>query len=280
MRLSIQHHTRYTYSSGVFLQPHALYLKPQQRGYVRLEAEKLSIWPQPQGLHERVDMLGNSYWQLWFKAEAYTSFSINLELELQLETVNPYGFLLLNTPLFPFQHYVYPEKMRDFLAPFLASPRDAALEAFTRTCMAQAVDIVSFLAKIAAEVHALWQHEIRLTPDLWAPEKTFQLKRGACRDLSWMLVHMLRQVGLATRYVSGYAYNSEWTGGHELHAWVEVFLPGAGWVGLDPSLGLLADGGYIPLAMGYHPEQVAPLQGNFAGDAKAVLATDVQLSAH
>ncbi|EIM78071.1 transglutaminase domain-containing protein [Nitritalea halalkaliphila LW7] len=268
MRLTIQHHTRYSYSSGVFLQPHALYLKPQQRGYVRLEAERLRVWPQPQALHERIDMLGNSCWLMWFPAERTDSFTVDLTLELELAEVNPYGFILLDAPQLPFQQYVYPEKMQGFLAPFLESEQDLALEAFARACMAQNRDLVSFLAQMAAVIHAEWQHEIRLTPDLWAPARTFQLKRGACRDLSWMLVHLLRQVGLATRYVSGYTYSSEAVEGHELHAWVEVFLPGAGWVGLDPSLGLLADGGYIPLAMGYHPEQVAPLQGILQGMQK------------
>lgn len=90
-----------------------------------------------------------------------------------------------------------------------------------------------------------------------------------------MLVHMLRNVGLASRFVSGYAFNPELTEGHELHAWVEVFLPGAGWVGLDPSLGLFSDNHYIPLAAGYSPELVAPVQGSFGGTASTDLKAEV-----
>jgi transglutaminase-like putative cysteine protease len=121
-------------------------------------------------------------------------------------------------------------------------------------------------------------HIIREEEDLWAADNTFRFQKGSCRDLAWMQMNMLGSLGLASRFVSGYAFNPEVASGHELHAWLQTYLPGAGWIGLDPSLGLLTNQLYVPLA--YHPDpiQTLPVQGSYGGGAKSKLETDVIIS--
>jgi transglutaminase-like putative cysteine protease len=136
---------------------------------------------------------------------------------------------------------------------------------------------IAYLNTLTAEIHGEWSHIIREEENLWTPQATFEARKGSCRDLSWMLIHMLRMQGLAARFVSGYAFNPELDEGNELHAWVETYLPGAGWLGLDPSLGLFADQNYIPLATSSFAQRTLPVHGNYGGTAGARLRTEVNI---
>jgi len=131
------------------------------------------------------------------------------------------------------------------------------------------------LVLLLSKIHSKWEHIVRHEEGIMALDDVFESKTGSCRDLSWMLMSMLRSIGLASRFVSGYAFNPELDAGHELHAWVEVFLPGASWVGMDPILGLLADSRYIPLAVSYDPKFASPVIGNYGGASQSHLTTDV-----
>ncbi len=274
MKLHIQHFTRYQYSQKVVLNPHLMFLTPQQRSYFDTEKSTISIVPEPTAVHERVDMLGNAHACAWFEG-ATEHLSVELAHTIQLRPFNPFGFLLTELVAFPFTFFVYDPEKSFFLQPFLQTEQDPKLAQYVIRAMDGTPDLVSFLSDLTGHLHDQWEHIIREEQDLWSPDHTFQQRRGSCRDLSWMLVHMLRNVGLAARFVSGYAFNPELAEGHELHAWAEVYLPGAGWIGLDPSLGLLADNQYIPLATGHHPKWIAPVQGSFYGKASAALETEV-----
>ncbi len=109
-------------------------------------------------------------------------------------------------------------------------------------------------------------------------ETCFSERRGSCRDLSWMLMNMLRFKGFATRFVSGYSYVPGMKDGHELHAWVEVLLPGAGWLAMDPTLGLLVTEYHIPLATSFDPTRTLPVQGSYHGKAKSTMNTEVEIT--
>ena len=136
---------------------------------------------------------------------------------------------------------------------------------------------MGFISALLNHIYKNWDHEVRNHPDVWAPDFCFEQKRGSCRDLAWMVINMVRSVGLAARFVSGYAYNNDDTA-HELHAWVEVFMPGGGWLGIDPSLGLFADENFIPVAVGAEPRHTMPVTGSFRGNAKAELSTMVEIT--
>lgn len=274
MKLEIQHFTKYHYSENVVLNPHHLYLIPQQRSYYKTERQRIQIDPEPIDLHERIDMLGNTFYQTWFQGET-AKLSIEVDYIIEVAEFNPFGFLFSEFVPFPFSFFEYSPNEKLFLGPFLETRKDENLSQYIDHFIKNSKDVVSFLFSLTESIHGNWEHLIREEENLWDPLFTFQQQRGSCRDLSWMLIHMLRNKGLASRFVSGYAFNPELTEGHELHAWVEVFLPGAGWIGLDPSLGLFADNNYIPLASGFFPEQVAPVIGTFGGEASSKMEAEV-----
>lgn len=274
MKLEIQHFTQYRYSEKVVLNPHLLFLIPQQRSYYTIEKSRIQFFPEADAVHERIDMLGNAHFQSWFQGET-KSLSIEVDYIIELHTFNPFGFLFTEFIAYPFSFFEYSPEKSLFLQPFLQTEKSQELTQYVTHFVSKSKDLVSFLFSLTESIHSNWAHIIRHEHNLWSPYFTFQQQRGSCRDLSWMLVHMLRNIGLASRFVSGYAFNPELTEGHELHAWVEVYLPGAGWIGLDPSLGLFTDNLYIPLASGYHPDLVAPVQGSFGGVGTSELKTEV-----
>ncbi|MDZ7693721.1 MAG: transglutaminase family protein [Balneolaceae bacterium] len=118
--------------------------------------------------------------------------------------------------------------------------------------------MVPFLSLMVQKIYDDWEYEKRYEDRELDAGKCFDQKKGSCKDLAWMLMMMLRGAGLATRFVSGYAYNPDVDFRHELHAWVEVLLPGAGWVGMDPSAGLFADENYVPVATSFDPALTMP----------------------
>ena len=137
--------------------------------------------------------------------------------------------------------------------------------------------VINFLTSLLDKVAAKWGHEVRYEENILDPEDCFDRKNGSCRDLTWMLMHMLGHYHLPTRFVSGYAYNPELGEGHELHAWLEVHLPGAGWIGLDPSAGLFTTASYIPVSTSYHPKNTMPVVGSYRGEKRARLETSVSI---
>jgi hypothetical protein len=164
------------------------------------------------------------------------------------------------------------------IQPYIHREFTADLSEFTRSIGLKVDTFLDFLVKLTAAIHAGWTHIIREEEDFWAADKTFESKKGSCRDLAWMQMNMLGSLGLASRFVSGYAFNPELASGHELHAWLQTYLPGAGWIGLDPSLGLLTNHFYVPLAYHPDPSKTLPVQGSYAGEANSKLETDVIIS--
>ncbi|MGY6523023.1 MAG: transglutaminase family protein [Mongoliitalea sp.] len=280
MKLCIEHTTRYTYDQPVQLNVHIINLIPQFRNYFKLDAQEIQITPIPKGLQTRLDLECNLHHQAWF--EGFTeSLAVYISYELTIHELNPYGFILNPTFSFNQQGMAYAENDLPLLLPFLqVDPQISNFNFFALGILQESDQIVSFLVKLVSEVHTQWKYEVRQEEGVWSPEKTFQAKHGSCRDLAWMLIQMLRSAGFAARFVSGYAFNSELEEGHELHAWTEVYLPGAGWIGLDPSLGLLTDHHYIPLACSADFERAAPIVGTYGGKAASFLETYVSMKAN
>jgi transglutaminase-like putative cysteine protease len=278
VRLEIQHFTRYQYSEQVLLNPHDLFLIPQQRSYFKIEKSRLEINPDPQGINERLDLEGNSYYQTWFLNES-NSLQIEADYIIETDNYNPYGFIISGDQGFPFSFFKYSDEQNLYLKPYLQTVDDPELKDFALSILNGSRDMISFLVELVNRIHGDWKHSIRQDPGIWTSSKVFATKEGSCRDLSWMLMNLLRHIGLATRFVSGYAFNPELEEGHELHAWVELFLPGAGWIGLDPSLGLLADHFYIPLASSFDPMNTLPVQGTYGGTASSKLDAEVWIRA-
>jgi transglutaminase-like putative cysteine protease len=282
MKLNISHKTVYKYENPVELNPHSIFLKPLQRSYYNVEHYNLQIFPSPEGLVERSSIEGNPFFQTWFSGQC-EALEIMVSFDVLVFPFNPFSFILD----LDFIKNINPEGENIFqydgheeilLYPFLRTIQDTPLLEFAYFYFKEhSENPLGYLMALTAAVHAQWHHIIRTEENLWDPQTTFNKKEGSCRDLSWMLIQMLRMQGLATRFVSGYAYNQELVEGHELHAWVEVYLPGAGWIGLDPSLGLFADQNYIPCACSSDAQNTLPIHGNYAGEGAATLTTHVSI---
>lgn len=281
MRLGIYHLSDYRYSQPVQLGLHRLFLLPQQQSFQQTLRKNLKISPDPSGQNQRVDLAGNSFYTLWFDHPT-DSLRIESELEVVCKPFNPFDFIIdpsfttsLSRP--EGMRYEYADEYGPLVSSFVHRDTSGEIRAFVNDIYSGSPDLLSFLVQLTAEVKRRWQHLVREEENLWTATHTFNAGQGSCRDLAWMQMNFLGNLGLATRFVSGYAFNPELEDGHELHAWLDVFLPGAGWVGLDPSLGLLTDHHYVPLAFHPDPQHTLPVQGKYGGEASSTLKTHVKI---
>ncbi|GAB3651436.1 hypothetical protein GCM10028791_20210 [Echinicola sediminis] len=279
-KLLIHHHTLYTYQEQVFLNPHKILLSPSNRRYFHIHSIETDIHPAPLGVNQRLDMEGNLFQQVWFGMPT-TRFEIDIKLDLTVYPINPFEFIITENfeQLNPHGELIfnYSEEQLPFLQPFLQHSPSPFINGFAKDIKQGSNGIVTFLVELTAHLHRICNYITREAPGIWSPEKTLSEQRGSCRDLAWLLINILRGEGIASRFVSGYAYNPELEENHELHAWVEAFCPGAGWIGIDPSLGLLTDAFYIPLASSYLPHLTLPVSGTYSGNGSSQLSSFVEI---
>ena len=257
-------------------------LRPAPQTRTKIEAYSLKILPSQHYLNWQQDPFGNYLARLVF-TEATSSLEIDVDLIVDIITINPFDFFLEETaenlPV------VYEESLRRELAPYfdamLAKPRLAEMVAVCRQRYArEGRRTMDVLVDVNQHVQRSLKYDIRMEPGVFEPEETLRLGHGSCRDFAWLQCQLLRHLGFATRFASGYSIQlrpdeKPVTGPAgvtddvaDLHAWTEVFLPGAGWVGLDATSGLLAGEGHIPLACTPEPGSAAPVTGSFAWDKR------------
>ncbi|MDN3202779.1 transglutaminase family protein [Algoriphagus sediminis] len=282
LKLKISHLTEYQYDNKISLGLHDLFLIPQIQPNQRLIDWGLEMNPTPDSSSVRTDLFGNQYSQIWFK-EPLDFLSIKNEIVLISSEFNPFNFLI--DPEFEVEPkddslpaFQYSNEEKDYLNFFIRKEGGQVFESDLVEIFSGSSNLLDFLVKLTSSIYSCWKHQIRMEQDLWSPEFTYSKKEGSCRDLAWMQMHMLGSIGLATRFVSGYAFNPEIESGHELHAWIEVYIPGASWIGLDPSLGLLVGHNYVPLAHHPDPQKTLPVQGKFFGEGKSELFTEVKIN--
>lgn len=269
MHFKIEHTTLYRYSAPVFPEPQHFYFYPHHRPYLHLINFDLQVHPDPSGLTLRLDAENNLYHQCWFNGEV-DFLKILVTVEVEASEFNPFDFLVEEIPKTNHQDALrlylnfrvnLSEECKNWVQAFKTSPDH---------------DPIDVLKQLCKKIHSGWQHAFSYLTDLLDPNQCFLNKTGSCRDLSWMMIQMLRFLEFPARFVSGYSYNPE-LDGHELHAWVEAWVPSAGWIGLDPSSGLFTTSHYIPLAASYHPANTLPVQGTFRGDATSEMETAVSI---
>ena len=279
MRLYIRHVTAYYYSEPVFLEPHYLRLVPLQRPYLSVENFKIKVDPVPAGCARTLDIFDNPTEQAWFN-DMYDNLCITAEMTVHTRGFNPFEFLQ-----HPLTHLrsreIYSKDLETALGPFLDF-RQANITQEIEALLAQLKeesnhDILKFITLLLDHIYQEWDHQVREHADVWDPQFCYEQKKGSCRDLAWMMINMLRSVGLASRFVSGYSFNPELEEGHELHAWLEVLIPGGGWIGVDPGLGLFANDHFVPLAVGSKPKHTMPVTGVFRGSATASLESQLEV---
>lgn len=266
MLFHIRHHLTYSYGRPVFLEPTTLRLFPRQDGSQRLLRHRLEILPAPAGMSRVLEPDGTDALVSWF-ADTHSGLTIAMEAVVETLRANPFDWIVTHPGV---RHLpaTYPEEVARSLAPCLAADGvHPAVAAWARSLADAAKgDSAAFLMRLADHIHHGFAHIGRLEGDPLSPADTLLERQGACRDTAMLFVEACRAVGLASRFVSGYSmHHPPEVSEHELHAWAEVYLPGAGWRGYDPSLGLAVADGHVALAATPDHRLAAAVTGSYRG---------------
>jgi transglutaminase-like putative cysteine protease len=266
MRLRLRHLTRYQYSEAVFFEPHVLRLRPRATPWHLVDHHEMRVSPLPAGQSECLDSCGNFVTSMWFTQPA-SVLETEVITDLRLLPYNPYAFVL-HPPELARLPLVYSPDLDRALKPFLAQDGvESIIRDLARATMGEANgDTVSFLALLNNRLFAECEQVIRDEGAAHGPALTWQQRRGACRDLAVLFIAVCRSTGMAARFVSGYSLDERHDDERHLHAWVEVYLPGAGWRGFDPSQGVAVTERHIALAAAPSPVLAAPVSGTFRGE--------------
>ncbi|NVK20312.1 MAG: transglutaminase family protein [Methylocystaceae bacterium] len=287
IKASIHHLTHYQYDQPVTLGPQIIRLRPAPHSRTRVISHSLKVSPTDHFVNHQQDPYGNWMSRFVFP-EPVREFKIEVDLVADMTVYNPFDFFVEESAEnWPFD---YPEDVAQDLSIYkVAEPMGPHLAAFMKTLDRTQARSVDFLVNLNARISNEIGYVIRMEPGVQTPEETLERKTASCRDSSWLLIQVLRNLGFAARFVSGYlvqlkpdlkALDGPSGTDHDftdLHAWAEVYLPGAGWVGFDPTSGLLAGESHIPLAATPHYRNAAPITG-LASPANVEFNFDMQVS--
>ncbi|MGV3660825.1 MAG: DUF2126 domain-containing protein [Prosthecobacter sp.] len=294
IHVALYHRTSYKYDRPVGLGPQVVRLRPAPHARTRILGYTLKVTPELHFLNWQQDPQSNYLARLVFP-EKTREFSVEVEVVAEMAVFNPFDFFLEpEAEHFPFD---YDKSLDHELAPFLKceglTPR--FIEYFTEVeneLLGMEPWPLRTIDMLVAVNQRLWKdisYTIRMEPGVQTPEETLKLRSGSCRDTSWLMVQLMRRLGVAGRFVSGYLIqlkpdvkSLDGPSGTEvdftdLHAWCEVYLPGAGWIGLDPTSGLLAGEGHIPLAATPDPGSAAPISGTISEKCETEFDFDMRV---
>jgi uncharacterized protein (DUF2126 family)/transglutaminase-like putative cysteine protease len=274
IKVALEHRTAYDFARPIAVGPHVVRLRPAPHTRTPIEAYSLEVSPKEHFINWQQDPFGNWLARIVFP-EKVSRLEITVGLVADLMVVNPLDFFIESyAERFPFE---YEPSLQADLAPYLRPVGDSdgidAWKSHLPPVPEDGVPTVRFLADLNSAVNRDVAYSVRMEAGVQTPDHTLQSGIGSCRDSAWLLVSILRSYGLAARFVSGYLVQlapdrealegpsgptSDFT---DLHAWAEVFIPGAGWIGLDATSALFAGEGHIPLSATPHPSSAAPISG-------------------
>lgn len=266
-RYKILHRTYYNFSGEVTLGPHYLRLRPREDHALHIESSTLTITPPAKLLWHR-DVEGNSVAMATFDQPA-NQLAVESEVFVQQFNEVPLDFLVADYAVnYPF---TYQPNDLMILAPYMALPEPETrnllsewMAKFWQTT--EAIQTYTLLERIGTHIHQTLTYRIREEPGVQTAEETLGYGTGSCRDFAFLFMEAARCLGLAARFVSGYLHAPPSTMDYgATHAWAEVYLPGAGWKGFDPTVGVMAGTDHFPVAVARLPESVSPVEGSFVG---------------
>ncbi|MCB1180032.1 MAG: transglutaminase family protein [Leptospiraceae bacterium] len=271
LRVALHHKTEYRYPKPISIYPHVVRLRPAVHTRTPVRAYSFKVNPSDNFLNWQQDPFGNYQARLVFP-EKSDLLSFEVELIVDMPVINPFDFFLDSyAEEFPFR---YSEQNLEELTPYLQVKENSKnFNDFVSSVNIKKRRTIDFLVDLNTKIQNEVSYIVRMEPGVYTPTETLTLKKGSCRDSAWLMVQTLRKLGLAARFTSGYLIQlvpdvkaldgptgpeKDFT---DLHAWAEVYLPGAGWVGLDATSGLFAGEGHIPLACTPDPVSAAPVTG-------------------
>ncbi len=271
IHVALNHVTHYRYDRLVALSPQVVRLRPAPHCRTRILSYSLKVTPPHHFINWQQDPQANYLARLVFP-DSTTEFKIEVDLVAEMSVLNPFDFFLTpHAEQFPFKYDV--NERRELVPYLVKAPATPLLADYLAGISRRPRRTIDFIVELNSRLANDIQYLIRLEPGVQLAEETLAMRSGSCRDSAALLVQLMRHLGFAARFVSGYLIQlvadvksldgpsgpaQDFT---DLHAWCEVYLPGAGWIGLDPTSGLLAGEGHIPLACTPEPSAAAPISG-------------------
>lgn len=288
IHVALNHQTHYVYDRRVEMGPQVIRLRPAPHSRTPVLSYALKIEPEGYFINWQQDPFGNYLARIVYP-DPVESFHVTVDLVADMAVYNPFDFFLEpETETYPF---TYEKLLARDLEPYrdIDEPGPLFKKWLDGLDVPKEAKTVDYLVELNQRLQRDIQYVVRMEPGVQTPDETLGTGKGSCRDTGWMLVQILRHLAIAARFVSGYLIqltpdvkaldgptgtDVDFT---DLHAWCEAYLPGAGWIGLDPTSGLLAGEGHIPLACTPRPSSAAPISG-IVGEAKTEFSFDMSIS--
>jgi uncharacterized protein (DUF2126 family)/transglutaminase-like putative cysteine protease len=271
IQVALNHRTQYRYDKAVSIGPQVIRLRPAPHCRTPILSYSLHVTPAGHFLNWQLDAHNNHLARVLFPDKT-NEFIVEVDLVAELSPFNPFDFFLEpGVEDYPFEYA--PELTKDLETYGSVEPAGPLLQAFLEKLPRETRGTISFLVDLNRRVRNEIEYVTRLDPGVQTSEQTLKKCMGSCRDSAWLMVQILRHLGLAARFVSGYliqlAADESASEGRsdpqidsaDFHAWAEAFLPGAGWIGMDPTSGLFAGEGHIPLVCTPNASKAAPIEG-------------------
>ena len=276
MKITVTHSTVYRYDFSVYLEPHIFRLRPRMSSAQLLLAFDMQISPMPAGTTECLDQDGNLALNAWFNSPT-NELKVISRFTVEMLRANPFDYVIIGQSLG--LALWYPEPLSTALTPYRYDFHVAeSVKEYAKSIAANSQwNTLSFLLELSRQINQTCRQVVRPFGPPWTSDLTLRLKEGSCRDLAVLFCDACRVMGIAARFVSGYELASASSQDPYMHAWAEVYLPGIGWRGYDPSRGLAVSNAHVAVAAGFDHDLSAPVAGWYSGLSQSRMEASINM---